>query len=1205
MIKSINTKLSRTLLLLISFAMLFFITACGGSKDESTTTNPSTGSSISISSTVTSLAAGESSIITATVTDGAGAPVQGKTVTFTLLHNNSGATSTTLNGGRTDAQGQAIATYTAGANSPTTTVQDIIQASVTGAAAAATITRISSSSAATGFRMTLTADSTSLAAGQSTVVTATVTDGSGSPAGGQAVTLTLLNNNSGATLTILSLGVTDNSGQAQAIYTAGANSPTTSVQDTIQASVTGAAGVIIITRLSSSTALTGFRMTLTADSISLSAGNSTIIKATITNGSGTPSAGQTVTFAFLHNNSGATLVPLNGGVTDASGQAIATYTAGAINSAASVQDMIQASVTGTTGAVIITRVSSSTTLTGLRMTLTAAAISLAAGESTIITATVNDGSGSPVQGQPVAFSFVTHPSGASLTILSATTDAAGEATALYTAGGTTPNATVQDVVQASVTGTTKAVIITRTAGTGSGTTSNGTLALSVSSSVVTFGTPITITGTLRDADGALVPNAVVTFAAQSSLVAFTPSSATALTNASGVASITLDAASIDSSGATYISASAPITAGGTTSTITSTPVGIAVNGAAITLGALTLGQPSISSYGTSSVSVPVFIDGSPATVPISVNFTSACVASDKATLSSPVTSNAVTGIANSTYKDNNCNSGTDLITASVIGGAHASATITVVPPATSNIKFISATPEIIGTSTASSALLSKSSVVKFQVVDSNNYGKSGVGVTFSLLPANYSSLGITFSPDSATSDADGYVTTSVTSGTVPTPVWVVATVTSAPAIHSQSNTLTITTGLPTENFFSLSVSTYNIEGWSYDGTKSTLTILASDRLGNPVPDGTVVNFIAEGGDISNGAASASCTTTDGVCTITFKSAEYRPSNGRVTILAYALGEKSFVDSDGNNAYTPGETFYDLGDLYLDTNENGVWDPGEQYISYQPGSLPCQPQPSGTYPSSYRNVHSKENTCTGTWGINYVRRDAVLTLSGSAAYITAPHTVNMGSSCVATFSKMLMDINNNPMPAGTTIAIANNNVYYRTFGNAAASADVIISGGTPVLSTNALGGTSIAISVSGGTACSGNPVLLYPQGSVNVVVTTPNGIITTIPFTVTANTTTIIPNVTLAADSTSVTALTGTANLTATVTDQYGYPIVGQTVTFSITTNNSGGSLNHASVTTNASGLAAVKYYAGPTPGNDTITAVAGTSSDFVVITVTP
>ncbi len=221
MIKSINTKLSRTLLLLISFAMLLFLTACGGSLDDDTGGGTSTGNSISLSSTVISLAAGESSIITATVTDNLGAPVQGKTVSFTLLHNNSGATITALNGGQTDAKGQAIATYTAGANSPTTSVQDTIQASVTGSTAAATITRVSSGTASTGLRMTLTADSTSLAAGQSTIVKATVTDGSGSPASGQAVAFTLLTNNSGATLTILSLGVTDASGQAQAIYKAG------------------------------------------------------------------------------------------------------------------------------------------------------------------------------------------------------------------------------------------------------------------------------------------------------------------------------------------------------------------------------------------------------------------------------------------------------------------------------------------------------------------------------------------------------------------------------------------------------------------------------------------------------------------------------------------------------------------------------------------------------------------------------------------------------------------------------------------------------------------------------------------------------------------------------------------------------------------------------------------------------------------------
>ena len=535
MIKSIKVKSSQTLLLLICFALLFFITACGGSKDENTG-GTSTGSSISLSSTVTSLAAGESSIITATVTDGLGAPVQGKTVTFTLLHNNSGATITALNGGHTDAQGQAIATYTAGANSPTTSVQDMIQASASGATAAATITRISSSTAATGFRMSLTADSTSLSAGQSTIVKATVTDGLGSPASGQALTFTLLENNSGATLTTLSLGVTDASGQAQAIYKAGANSPTSSVQDTIQASVTGTTGVVIITRLSSSAALTGFRMSLMADSTSLSAGNSTIIRATVTDGSGAPSVGQTVTFALLTNMSGATLVPLNGGATDACGQAIATYTAGANSPNASVQDTIQASVTGTTGAVIITRTSGSGTSTGLRLALTAEATSLAAGESIIITATVTDGTGSAVQGQSVAFSFVANSSHADLVILSGTTDVTGGATALYTAGSFTA-AQVQDIVQASITGSTKAIIITKT-GTSSGGTAASLDLLASPPTVKSDGTTSsTITVTAKNSSNAALSGIEITMGADTGNL----SAATVTTGTNGTATLTFSA----------------------------------------------------------------------------------------------------------------------------------------------------------------------------------------------------------------------------------------------------------------------------------------------------------------------------------------------------------------------------------------------------------------------------------------------------------------------------------------------------------------------------------------------------------------------------------------------------------------------------------------------------------------------------------------
>lgn len=622
--------------------------------------------------------------------------------------------------------------------------------------------------------------------------------------------------------------------------------------------------------------------------------------------------------------------------------------------------------------------------------------------------------------------------------------------------------------------------------TGATTTDLSALTLSLSSSTVTYGTPVTVTATLRGTSGALVPGAVVTFAATDTLVAFNPSSATALTNAVGVAYIELNAASFASAGAASITASAPT---GSDSTVTSAPVGIAVGGAAVTLGALTLGQPSISAYGSSIVSIPVYLASVLTTTPIQVAFTSSCVGSGKATLTSPVTT--ILGTATSTYKDNNCQSGTDVITASVTGATAASQTITVAIPAVNNIQFVSATPAIIGIKGSGAATLPQSSLVKFKVVDDNNNGNAGVLVDFSLVSAPG---GITLSAASATSDVNGEVTTSVNSGTVPTPVWVIAKVHSDPAILSQSNTLTITTGLPTQDFFSLSVQTFNIEGWDIDGVTSTLTIIASDRLGNPIPNGTVINFITEGAQINP----ASCATTDGTCTVTFKSSAFRPTDGRITILAYAVGEKSFVDGNGNNTYDSGETFYDLGDLYIDANENGSWDAGETYIAYGSGTLPCLTRPSGAaLPLGYVSAPSKDNTCDNVWGTNYVRRRSVIVLSGSSALIS-PTAVTMGSTCIKTFPLDLKDINNNPMPAGTTASTADNYVYYTKFGSLTATkATVNITGGSPVVNTTNF--TQIGLTVE--ADCTAGIPVSYPAGTVNVVITTPVGLITRIPITV--------------------------------------------------------------------------------------------------------
>ena len=180
-------------------------------------------------------------------------------------------------------------------------------------------------------------------------------------------------------------------------------------------------------------------------------------------------------------------------------------------------------------------------------------------------------------------------------------------------------------------------------------------------------------------------------------------------------------------------------------------------------------------------------------------------------------------------------------------------------------------------------------------------------------------------------DANGLVSVSVTAKSTPTPVRVLAKVLNADGSDAKlstgsplmtlSNALAINAGLPTQDAFSFSASTYNPDGWSRDGTESDIRVQLNDRFGNPVPDGTVISFVAEGASV----IPAKCSTASGVCTTKFVTSNYRPADGRVDVVAYAQGEESFVDADGNQQYTAGESFGDLGKVFVDANENGVMD----------------------------------------------------------------------------------------------------------------------------------------------------------------------------------------------------------------------------------------------------------------------------------------
>ncbi|MBV1774635.1 hypothetical protein KSF73_02780 [Burkholderiaceae bacterium DAT-1] len=561
---------------------------------------------------------------------------------------------------------------------------------------------------------------------------------------------------------------------------------------------------------------------------------------------------------------------------------------------------------------------------------------------------------------------------------------------------------------------------------GSGNTGTEAISVTISSASVAPGSPATVTATLTKG-GSPVAQEVISFTTDANLGVFSPATATALTDASGKATITLSAGA--QTGAGTVTAKSRLGASGTVNYLSSGTGG----NITLSLGAISFGTAPLSAYGTTSVSVNVQANGSPYQTPVDVTFASTCAASGKAILTPKVTT--VNGVASAQYKDNGCN-GTDTVTASLVGVNTASASLVVLSPSIGSIQFVSATPTTIALKGTGGAGQSETSLVKFKIVDqAGNPIKADV--TFSL---STTVGGLSLTAAKAISDATtGEVSTNVQSGTVATPVRVLATVTTqSGVISTQSDKLSISTGLPDQAHFSLSASAYNIEGWNYDGTTATLTIRLADHFSNPVPDGTVVNFVAQGSSVQ-----PSCQTSGGVCSVVFTSQELRPTNGRVAVLAYAIGEESFVDLDGDGLVSLQREFFDAngksGDLpeaFLDVNETGVYASNDLFIDFNH---------NGTYDgpdNAYNGVLCKtggEVTCNTQKSL-HVFRNIEMVLSGSTVVTTNMVTLPTGKTLSSgaygldlggcggaqAIQVWLRDVNDNILPAGTTVTLSTDN-----------------------------------------------------------------------------------------------------------------------------------------------------------------------------------
>lgn len=655
-----------------------------------------------------------------------------------------------------------------------------------------------------------------------------------------------------------------------------------------------------------------------------------------------------------------------------------------------------------------------------------------------------------------------------------------------------------------------------TGGTG-GTTSSPSLSLALSNTSVSSANPATVTATLSDARGNGLAGQVVSFTVVRGLAV--TNVATALTRSDGTAVAILSPSNTTGAGADEVKASA--STGGSSLTATA---GFTVQATNVTLSSFTSATPSLGAYGQTSLTVG--LTGASVGSPVQVTVSSACVTAGKASLS-PAKFAATTPTVTLQYRDIGCGAlqASDALQA-VIDGSSSVLTLSlpIASPSIASMAFISATPETIFLKGSG---FTESSSVIFEVRDANSSPLPNVSVTLRLLTQTG---GVTMEGGTAdvvrASDAQGRVTVRVNSGTVPTPVRISATIANS-SITTVSSNLSVAVGLPSQLNFSLSQGTKNIEGYNIDGTPNTYQIIASDRSGNPVPAGTSINFVTEGGQIE---AIKQTAIVSGIArtTANFVSAEPRPIDGRVTITAYALGEESFIDLNGNNAYDAGEPFQDLGNIFKDRNFDGTFSASvDEYLPLSVNNASACVAPANNLLLLDPSIPSVPATCDGTWsgaGQVYVRRAAETVLSTSGARPIWGSTSGLSATCtkqnfqvgpLTTQTASLAVINGdtwygggatgslniivadanpgstaqgllprlNPMAAGTTIAVS----------TPTSGLTVTLGGGSPVPSTTEASLASVAYAFTDPTVSSGIVFITFRS---------PSGTATTVSVTVT-------------------------------------------------------------------------------------------------------
>ena len=279
--------------------------------------------------------------------------------------------------------------------------------------------------------------------------------------------------------------------------------------------------------------------------------------------------------------------------------------------------------------------------------------------------------------------------------------------------------------------------------------------------------------------------------------------------------------------------------------------------------------------------------------------------------------------------------------------------------------------------------------------------------------------------------------------------------------------MVIASGRPAQSRVSLVPAKHAIRGFNYDDEETTVTMSLADRQGNPVPDGTVVNFVTEAGLMDPPSCTTGTALGDSRCTVKIRTQNPRNPvrKGYVSILAYAAGEEDFTDTNFNNIYDSGDRLSislnqstidlpnkliilgakadistDLGTAYRDDlatmnipsgtfklNPDGTQSQitsfdGTMYV-YQSGefAVPRAAETGGTTPLP--------NQGDGVWGAADVRGQVVIVFSTDDFIVNSPSWLQTadpqwsGAMVATGLTVSIQDLNGRSVPTGSTIAVA--------------------------------------------------------------------------------------------------------------------------------------------------------------------------------------